>query len=101
MFHCLKCGSGSPSNCCAYRTTEEERVSMAREVDAHEETFRLAMVLETVAATYGKHSGPTSDEKERRTFASDLHRAALRYARAYFKEARELGLIPEYEAKKS
>lgn len=76
-------------------------VPTAREVDAQEETLRLAIVLEIVAATYGKHSGPTSDEKERRTFASDLHRAALRYARAYYMEARELGLIPEYEVKKS
>lgn len=99
MYYCDKCGSDSRYHVFGGVAILPEEPT-PREIDAQEETLRLAIVLETVAATYGKHSGPASDEKERRTFAYDLHRAALRYARAYFKEARELGLIPEYEAKK-
>lgn len=64
-----------------------------------DETEKMERALETAGREYGKHSGPQSDERERRTFAGDLHRAALRYARAYYAEARELGLIPEYEIK--
>lgn len=63
----------------------------------HDETEELERALETAGREFGKHSGPQSDERERRTFARDLHIAALRYARAYYAEARELGLIPEYE----
>lgn len=100
MYYCDKCGSDSRYHMCGGVAILPE-VPTAREADAQEETLRLAIILEKVAATYDKHSGPSSDEKERRTFASDLHKAALRYARAYFKEARELGLIPEYEVKKS
>lgn len=99
MYYCDKCGSDSRYHMCGGVAILP--VPTAREVDAHEETLRLAIILEKVAATYGKHNGPSSDEKERRIFASDLHRAALRYARTYYMEARELGLIPEYEVKKS
>ena len=63
----------------------------------HDETEQMERALETAGREYGKHSGPSSDESERRTFARDLRVAALRYARAYYAEARELGLIPEYE----
>lgn len=62
-----------------------------------EETEKQEKALQAIARAYAKHSGPQSDERERRTFALDLHSAALRYARAYYAEARELGLIPEYE----
>lgn len=66
----------------------------------HDETEQMERTLETAGREYGKHSGPDSGERERRTFAHDLHVAALRYARAYYAEARELGLIPEYERAK-
>lgn len=62
-----------------------------------DETTEKARLLEIAGREYGRHSGPQSDESERVTFARDLHTAALRYARAYYAEARELGLIPEYE----
>lgn len=62
-----------------------------------DETERQERALETAAREYAKHSGPTSDERERGTFSRDLRAAAMRYARAYYAEARELGLIPEYE----
>ena len=62
-----------------------------------DETERAERVLEFAAREFTKHSGPQSDESERRTFSRDLCNAALRYARAYYAEARELGLIPEYE----
>lgn len=65
-------------------------------VSKTDDTEKMAKALEVAGRAYGKHSGPQSDEQERRTFASDLHRAALRYARAYYSEAREFGLIPEY-----
>jgi hypothetical protein len=60
-----------------------------------DETEKQERALETAAREYGKHSGPASDESERRTFARDLRMTALRFARAYYAEARELGLIPE------
>ena len=61
------------------------------------ETAEQKRILAKVGAQYGKHSGPGSDERKRATFLRDLRTAALRYARAYYAEARELGLIPEYE----
>ena len=66
-----------------------------------DETIRLLAEksLEVSAREYAKHSGPSSTEDEREAFARDLRSAALRYARAYYAEARELGLIPEYERK--
>lgn len=62
-----------------------------------EETQEAAKALETAGREYGKHSGPRSTELERDAFSRDLRVAALRYARAYQAEARELGLVPEYE----
>ena len=59
-------------------------------------TAAAAAALETAGREYGKHSGPSSSQDEREVFASDLRVAALRYARAYTEEARELGLIPAY-----
>lgn len=58
-----------------------------------DETARAAKVLETTAREYGKHSGPESTQDERDAFGRDLHTAALRYARVYYAEARELGLV--------
>ena len=62
-----------------------------------EETEKMGEALEHAGREFGKHSGPRSDERERATFGRDLRVAALRYARAYYAEAREYGLIPEYE----
>ncbi|HUE39987.1 MAG TPA: hypothetical protein VMR29_10805 [Candidatus Binatia bacterium] len=62
-----------------------------------DETAKMAEAHERAAIAYGKHSGPSSTPEERAAFARDLHAAGLRYARAYYAEARELGLIPEYE----
>jgi hypothetical protein len=62
-----------------------------------QDTENAAKGLLTMAAAYGRHSGPGSDERERATFGADVLKQALRYARAYYAEARELGLIPEYE----
>lgn len=66
-------------------------------MSASEDTEKMECVLEFVAREFTKHSGPQSDAKERATFARDLHAAALRYARAYYVQAKEFGLIPEYE----
>ena len=63
-----------------------------------DETAKMAEALDRAAQALGKHSGPSSSSGERDAFARDLHTAALRYARAYYAEARDLGLIPEYEA---
>lgn len=62
-----------------------------------EETENKERVLYASACSFARHSGPQSNERERLTFGNDLRTAALRYARAYYAEARELGLIPEYE----
>lgn len=62
-----------------------------------DETAKAAEALENAGREYAKHSGPASDAKEREVFGRDLRAAALRYARAYYAEAKELGLIPEYE----
>lgn len=62
-----------------------------------DKTASAARALETAAREFGKHSGPQSTELERDAFSRDLRTAAIRYARAYVDEARELGLIPEYE----
>ena len=62
-----------------------------------DETAKAGEALEAAGREYGKHSGPLSDEAEREAFGRDLRTAAIRYARAYYAEARELGLIPEYE----
>jgi hypothetical protein len=62
-----------------------------------DETAKAGKALETAGREYTKHSGPESDEAEREAFGRDLRSAALHYARAYHAEARELGLIPEYE----
>lgn len=59
-----------------------------------DETEKLATGLEMAAREFAKHSGPTSTNAEREVFARDLRTAALRYARAYYAEARNLGLIP-------
>jgi hypothetical protein len=45
-----------------------------------EQTEKMERVLETAGREYGKHSGPSSDERERATFARDLRTAALRAA---------------------
>jgi len=66
-------------------------------VTKSDETAKAAEALETAGREYGKHSGPTSNQTESEAFGRDLRTAALRYARAYQAEARELGLIPEYE----
>lgn len=66
-------------------------------MSVHENTEKMGESLLRVAAEYGRHSGPASTEKERAAFGRDVHVAALRYARAYYAEARELGLLPEYE----
>jgi len=60
-----------------------------------DETEKMAEALETAAREYGKHSGPESTVHERTAFSRDLRAAAMRYARAYYSEAREFGLIPE------
>jgi hypothetical protein len=61
------------------------------------ETAEKMRCLEIAGREYGKHSGPGSTPLERGAFSRDLRTAALRFARAYYAEARELGLIPEYE----
>jgi hypothetical protein len=63
-----------------------------------DKTAEMAEALNRAAAEYGRHSGPRSTDRERAVFSHDLQVAALRYARAYYAEARELGLIPEHEA---
>lgn len=65
--------------------------------NASDETEKKVKALEFAAREFTKHSGPASDVDERATFSRDLCTAALRYARAYYAEAREYGLIPEYE----
>lgn len=65
--------------------------------NASDATAAASDALEKAAREFGKHSGPTSTADEREAFARDLRVAALRYARAYSTEARELGLIPAYE----
>jgi len=60
-------------------------------------TAIAATAHEFAAREFAKHSGPRSTGVEREAFGRDLRTAALRYARAYYDEARELGLIPEYE----
>lgn len=60
-------------------------------------TDAMAAALNATARSYIAHSGPNSDERERSLFTRDLHSAALRYARAYYAEAREFGLILERE----
>jgi hypothetical protein len=59
----------------------------------NDDTDHAAKVLENYASRYGHHSGPQSTEDERFSFSRDLRTAALRYARAYYAEARALGLI--------
>ena len=61
---------------------------------ASDATAKAAEALEALAQAYGRHSGPASTLDEREAFARDLHAGAMRYARAYYAEARELGLIP-------
>ena len=58
-----------------------------------EKTAQTMAALEKVAKQYARHSGPNSTASERELFSSDLGVAALRYARAYYAETRELGLI--------
>ena len=60
-------------------------------------TAKAATAHEFAAREFAKHGGPSSTAEEREVFGRDLRTAALRYARAYYNEARELGLIPEYE----
>jgi hypothetical protein len=62
-----------------------------------DETARAGEALEKAARAFGKHSGPTATPEESDAFSRDLRAYALRYARAYYAEARDLGLIPEYE----
>jgi hypothetical protein len=69
-------------------------------MSASEDTEKMEDVLRSAAREFAKHSGPQSDERERATFFRDLRTAALRFARAYYAEARELGLIPESERTK-
>jgi hypothetical protein len=59
-----------------------------------DETEKQAEALEVAAREYEKHSGPSSTIAERAVFSRDLRTAALRYARAYYAEARDLGLFP-------
>jgi hypothetical protein len=63
----------------------------------HDATEKAGEALERLAQEFTKHSGPSSEYRERDTFSRDLRAGALRYARAYYAEARDLGLIPEYE----
>lgn len=74
-------------------TNEENTGTLA------DKTANAAEALETAGREYGRHSGPLSSDTERNAFGRDLRTAALRYARAYYAEARDLGLIPEYERK--
>lgn len=64
-----------------------------------DETESMGQALEDVAREFGKHSGPhpqvSTNETQRAKLGRDLRTAAMRYARAYYAEARELGLIPE------
>lgn len=62
-----------------------------------DETAKAGEAMEVAAREFAKHSGPSSTAEEREVFSRDLRAAALRYARAYYAEARDLGLIPEYE----
>ena len=66
-----------------------------------EQTENMGQALEAVACELGKHSGPhpqvSTNERQRAKLGRALRTAALRYARAYYAEASELGLIPEYE----
>jgi hypothetical protein len=73
------------------------RSATAETRDLAAETAEKMRLLEGAAREYGKHSGPGSSPSERDAFSRDLRVAALRFARAYYAEARELGLIPEYE----
>ena len=61
-------------------------------------TIKMGEALEASAREFTKHSGPSSTDKEREAFSRDLRSAALRFARAYYAEAREYGLIPEHAA---
>ncbi len=74
-------------------TTAIARSGMSK----HDDTEKMAEALESAARAYGRHSGPDSNHHERSVFGRDLRIAALQFARAYYAEARELGLIPEYE----
>jgi hypothetical protein len=73
-------------------------VSDPRSDAARDETIRLGEALEISARAFGQHSGPESTPHERNLFGQDLRSAALRFARAYYAEARTLGLIPEHKA---
>lgn len=73
------------------------RAAMAEARDLAAVTAEKMRCLEIAAREYGKHSGPSSSPLERDSFSRDLRVAALKFARAYYAEARELGLIPEYE----
>lgn len=62
---------------------------------AHIKTTDAGDALESAARAFGRHSGPESTQRERALFGQDLRAAAMRYARAYYAEARVYGLIPE------
>jgi hypothetical protein len=62
---------------------------------AHVKTIEAGEALESAARAFERHSGPGSTERERSLFGQDLRVAAMRYARAYYAEARAYGLIPE------
>ena len=66
-------------------------------MSASDETAKATRVLEHAARAFGLHSGPQSTDNERDAFGRDLRTAAIRYARAYAAEARELGLIPNVQ----
>lgn len=65
----------------------------------NDQTAQAAAALESSARSFTRHTGPDAAEDERAVFSRDLLASALRYARAYYAEAREYGLIPEYERK--
>lgn len=64
-------------------------------MDNERKLAEQSMALRSAAREFTKHTGPgvTADGLE--MFARDLEAAALRYARAYYAQAREFGLIPE------
>lgn len=62
---------------------------------AHVKTMESGDALESAARAFERHSGPASTERERALFGQDLRAAAMRYARAYYAEARAYGLIPQ------
>lgn len=89
------CASGTCSICDSSRGARTGAVTDA----AHEKTADCVKGLETAARAYAQHSGPESSERERALFSQDLRAAAMRYARAYYAEARAYGLVRSDEVK--